>query len=429
MKIAMFTNTYCPHVGGVARSVKTYEDEFRRRGHEVLIIAPEFPEADESDEHVLRVPAVQNFNGSDFSMRIATPNLIADRLDEFEPDLIHSHHPFLLGDAAMRAAGGRYLPIVFTHHTLYERFTHYVPFDSPALKRMAIQMATDYCNLCDHVIAPSASVEKLLVQRGVTVPITSIPTGIDPEFFTSGDRQRCRRDLDIPEDALVIGHLGRLALEKNLTWLAEAVGTVLAANPRAVFLVVGDGNARAAMQEILQRHAGPEQVRMAGQKSGQELADAYAAMDLFAFSSQSETQGMVLAEAMIAGLPVVALDGPGVREVVQDGVNGRLLKENATTDEYADAMNELLRDPARLAEFSDAARETAKSFHLEHCASRMLELYEMLIAQEMAERSSDLTPWDRFLGRLEVEWNLLAQKSSVLSAALVDTDATRHTLN
>lgn len=429
MKIAMFTNTYCPHVGGVARSVKTCEDEYRRRGHEVLIVAPEFPEADQSDEHVLRVPAVQNFNGSDFSMRIATPNLISDRLDEFEPDLIHSHHPFLLGDAAMRAAGGRYLPIVFTHHTLYERFTHYVPFDSPALKRMAIQMAIDYCNLCDHVIAPSASVEELLVQRGVTVPITAIPTGIDPAFFTSGDRDRCRRELDIPADAPVIGHVGRLALEKNLTWLSEAIGGVLAKTPEAVVLVVGDGNARATMEEILRRHARPEQIRMAGRRSGQELADAYAAMDLFAFASQSETQGMVLAEAMIAGLPVVALDGPGVREVVQDGVNGRMLKEDSTTFEFETAIREVLDDPSRRTEFSRAAQQTVSSFHLDHCATRMLELYESLVAADRREHGADLSPWDRFLGRLEVEWNLLAQKSSVLSAAVVDTEATRHSLH
>src|SRR5262245_6406279 len=121
MRIAMFTNTYLPHVGGVARSVSTYGNELRRRGHEVRLIAPEFDGAEPS-EHVLRVPAVQRFNGSDFSVRLPQPGLIAPFLDNFRPQVIHSHHPFLLGDAALRYAWARRLPLAFTHHTLYEQY-------------------------------------------------------------------------------------------------------------------------------------------------------------------------------------------------------------------------------------------------------------------------------------------------------------------
>src|SRR5688500_1068344 len=110
MKIAMFTNTYLPHVGGVARSVKTLEDECRKRGHEVKVIAPQSDTADESP-HVLRVPAIQNFNGSDFSFRLPIPSLVRDFIEDFKPDIIHSHHPFLLGDAAIREAWKLRLPI------------------------------------------------------------------------------------------------------------------------------------------------------------------------------------------------------------------------------------------------------------------------------------------------------------------------------
>jgi 1,2-diacylglycerol 3-alpha-glucosyltransferase len=141
MRIAMFTNTYLPHVGGVATSVKTLEDACRRFGHAVKVIAPEFDGAEPSDD-VLRVPAIQHFNGSDFCVRLPLPNVIRDFIEDFGPDVIHSHHPFLLGDAALRESWKIQVPIVFTHHTLYERYTHYVPLDSPALKRMAIQLAT-----------------------------------------------------------------------------------------------------------------------------------------------------------------------------------------------------------------------------------------------------------------------------------------------
>jgi len=210
----MFTNTYLPHVGGVANSVHSFEQELHRKGHPVSIVAPEFENADDAN-NVLRVPAVQNFNGSDFSVRLPQPWLISDFIDEVQPDVIHSHHPFLLGDAALRTASERQLPLVFTHHTLYEHYTHYVPLDSEPMRRVAIQMATEYANLCRHVIAPSESIKELLAKRGVTTPVTAIPTGIDLEFFGSGDAQRFRDRFDIHREAMIVGHVGRLAAEKN----------------------------------------------------------------------------------------------------------------------------------------------------------------------------------------------------------------------
>jgi glycosyltransferase involved in cell wall biosynthesis len=422
MRIAMFTNTYLPHVGGVARSVQTYEAEFRRRGHDVRIIAPEFEGAEESTSEVLRVPAVQKFNGSDFSVRLPLPGLIADFLDEFQPDLVHSHHPFLLGDSALRSAWERHLPLVFTHHTLYEQYTHYVPLNSTALKRVAIEMATQYCNLCSHVIAPSESILKLLKDRGVTAPVTPIPTGIDLDFFGSGDGNRFRSQFDIEPGALVVGHLGRLAAEKNLDYLATALGEFLASHPQAVAVVIGDGDHRESMQKQLAQHAEPRQIVFAGKQSGQTLADAYAAMQLFAFSSQSETQGMVLAEAMAAGVPVVALDGPGVREMV-NATNGRLLAGDAPAAEFCQALEDFACDRKRLASAGQAARRSAQDYGLGVCADRMLALYEQLIEEFANGPSEEFGPWDSVLARLEIEWKLVVEKTAALAAAVVETDA------
>lgn len=422
MNIVMFTNTYLPHVGGVARSVSTYEEEFRRRGHAVRVVAPQF-EGAEPSEHVLRVPAIQGFNGSDFSVRLPQPGLIADYLDEFKPDVVHSHHPFLLGDSALRYSWARRLPLVFTHHTLYEQYTHYVPLDSEALKRFVVQMATDYCNLCTHVIAPSASIERLLGERGVTTPITAIPTGIDLELFSGGRWERALAAFDIPDNALVVGHVGRLAAEKNLDFLAHALAIFLANHRDAVFLVVGSGDHAEAMQGILAASADPRQIRLVGNRTGQDLADAYAAMEAFAFSSQSETQGMVLAEAMAAGAPVVALDGPGVRDVVTEK-NGRLLAGDATPAEFAAAIEQIIGDPDNLTAMSAEAQHSVERFGLDSCADRLVGLYDQL-ASEFSERpDADPGPWDRLLGRMEVEWNLLAEKTSALAAAVIKSTAT-----
>jgi 1,2-diacylglycerol 3-alpha-glucosyltransferase len=420
----MFTNTYLPHVGGVARSVSTYEDELRRRGHEVRIVAPAFAGAEESEPDVLRVPAIQGFNGSDFSVQLPQPGLIADWLDQFRPDVIHSHHPFLLGDSALRYAWARRLPLAFTHHTLYEQYTHYVPLDSDALKRVAIQMAVEYCNLCTHVIAPSESVETLLRERGVIVPLTSIPTGIDLDFFSSGDREAFLQKNSVPEQALVLGHVGRLAAEKNLDFLARAVGSFLQTHADAVFVVIGAGDHAEAFRETVNAHARPQQLIMAGQQTGEDLADAYAAMDLFVFSSQSETQGMVLAEAIAAGAPVVALDGPGVRDVVTWD-NGRLLPADATGEQFAEAIEQLTANPEGLARLRARAQQSIENFSLKHCADRLVALYEKLVMESDAPAQADLGPWDRLLGRLEIEWRLLAEKTTALAAAIVETDATR----
>lgn len=427
MKTAMFTNTYLPHVGGVARSVNTYEEEFRRRGFDMKIVAPEFEGAEESTKHVYRVPALQNFNGSDFSLRLPQPYLVSRYMDEIQPDLVHSHHPFLLGDAALRTAYARQLPLIFTHHTLYEQYTHYVPLDSEAMKRVVIQMATEYCNLCHHVIAPSESIETLLRKRGVTAPITTIPTGIDLNFFGGGNQQHFRDQFGIAHDAVVVGLVSRLAAEKNLTFLANAVGRYLSEHENAVFVVVGEGLHREEMHDILQSIAAPYQVIFAGRQTGQDLADAYAAMDVFAFASQSETQGMVIAEAMAAGNPVVALDGPGIREIVEER-NGRLLDGDATENEFAEALRQLTENPHRLWRIADEARASVKPYGLTSCADRLSELYATLIAQFEVKSNHDLTPWEEVQGRLEAEWELLGEKASALAAAFSETEATRATL-
>jgi len=428
MKIAMFTNTYLPHVGGVARSVKTLEDACRKHGHEVVVIAPEFEGAEESPD-VLRVPAIQNFNGSDFCVRLPSPILIGDFMEDFGPDLIHSHHPFLLGDSALRESWKSKVPIVFTHHTLYERYTHYVPLDSPALKRMAIQLATEYCNLCDQIIAPSESIAKLLQEREVIAPIRPIPTGIDTDFFAAGDGARFREKEGIPADAKVIGHVGRLAREKNLIFLAEAAAPCLRDDPDAVFLLVGDGDARVEMMAILGKGVDERKVRAVGKKSGQELADAYAAMDWFVFASQTETQGIVLAEAMAAGKPVVALDGPGVREILKDGKNGFMLPGDASAGDFTAALTRMMEDAELSRACSDVARETAEEYGTDRCALRMLHCYEELIARHERDADEDSMPWDRLIAGIEVEWELLSAKMSAAAAAVIVTPATEASLD
>lgn len=417
MNIVMLTNTYTPHVGGVARSVEDFAAEYRRRGHRVLVVAPEFAGQPQDEPEVVRIPAIQNFNGSDFSAVLPVSGLLTEVLDAFRPGLVHSHHPYLLGMTALRVARYRELPLVFTHHTLYEQYTHYVPGDSPALRRFVIELATRYANLCDQVFAPSESIAILLRERGVEAPIAVVPTGVNMERFAQGDAAGFRRRMGIPDNAFVVGHLGRLAPEKNLVFLSEAVAAFLKTAPRAHFLLVGKGSSEAEIRAIFEREGLSERLHVAGILEPPQLADTYHAMDVFAFASRSETQGMVLTEAMAAGVPVVGLDAPGVREVVKDGRNGRLL-HGEDTAAFAAAL-QWVADLPRIERqaLKQSARDTAEDFSMPRSAATALGCYEALRARTLVGHSEEDAQWEHVLHLIEAEWAILKGMAGAAVAA------------
>ncbi len=429
MKILMFTNTFKPHVGGVARSVEAFALEYRHHGHQVLIVAPIAEGVAEADEDVLRVPAMQRFNGSDFTVSLPIPAHVMSAIYDYAPAVVHSHHPFLLGNTALRVAATCGVPLVFTHHTMYERYTHYVPGDSPAMQRFAIQLSTEYGNLCDLVFAPSESVAAVLRERGVDTPITVVPTGVDVPHFAHGDGRSFRRACGIADNRFVVGHLGRLAPEKNLGFLAESVALLLRERSDACFLVVGSGPSQEEVSRIFSRMRLADRLHMAGTRTGQELIDAYHAMDVFAFASHTETQGMVLTEAMAAGVPVVALDAPGAREVVRDGVNGRLLVVQRVQP-YADALKWIAsRDAGQREALRQAARRTADEFSLPRTAERALASYQSLIESGSGKRTAldpaAPNPLETTLRRIETEWELWSGRARAVATALKPDHWTR----
>jgi glycosyltransferase involved in cell wall biosynthesis len=412
VNVLMFTNTYLPIVGGVSESVQRLKRQLQAAGHRVLVVAPRLDGQPDNEKDVVRVVAMQRFNGSDFSLPVPIPGQLYDAIEAFDPDIVHSHHPFLLGDTAARVAETYGLPLVTTHHTLYEHYTHYVPGDSPRMQRFAIALATQYTWLCHEVIAPSESIRSLLLERGANPSISVVPSGVDSARFAQGNRHVWRERSGIPPSAYVIGHLGRLAHEKNLVFLSEAVALALEKATDAHFLVVGEGDARRDMAELFERHGVAERIHFTGRLQGQSLIDAYHAMDVFAFASHSETQGMVLAEAMAAGLPVVAVAAPGVREVVVDRHNGRLLAEDD-----APAMADLLlvlADAHRRHPLSEAALKTAAGYDEVSCTDRCIAVYRRAIARGGPFTHADSGGWERLRSRLGAEWHLLRHRGRLL---------------
>ena len=379
-RVAFFTNTYRPFVGGVALSVELFQRHLERLGDRITVYAPEYDE-DYSDKgiDVRRIVSIRHFNRTDWSLPLPLSLRPGQDDNELHFDVVHVHHPFLLGELGMRLARQRRLPLVFTYHTQYERYTHYVPLNHEQAARTIVRHAREFCNLCDLVIAPTHDIRRMLIQRDVTTWIEVLPTGIEMEKFESADRNAVRRELGIDPDAPVLVHVGRLAQEKNLTFLLEACLEALKAEPRAHLVIAGEGSLRPSLARQAEQAGDPgRRVHLVGVRTGKALADLYSAADLFVFASKTETQGMVIAEAMAAATPVVALDADGVRDLVRDGHNGLLLPGETDTDAFAAAVGEVLGDTARLGRWRSAALQTARLMDMPLQARRLHDLYGQL---------------------------------------------------
>jgi glycosyltransferase involved in cell wall biosynthesis len=423
MNILMMTNTFTPHVGGVARSIERFTAEYRRRGHRVMVVAPVFDNMPEGETDVLRVPAIQRFNGSDFSVALKIPGPANEAIEEFQPRIVHSHHPFLIGGAAVRVANKLNVPLIFTHHTMYEKYTHYVLEHSETFKRFVANLSTNYANLCDLVIAPSESVASLIAERGVESPIEVVPTGVETDRFAGGSGSGFRAVMDIPRAAFVVGHVGRLAPEKNLSFLAEAVAAFLRSERNAHFLVIGSGPSKRAIREIFDKNGITDRLHLAGTLDYPVLVSAYRAMDVFAFASTTETQGMVLIEAMAAGVPVVALDAPGVREVVVDRHNGRLLRSE-DVGEFSAALQWVFSLASeQREELNCRAVETAKRFGMAACADKLLAQYAELSEREIRDRDEPYEMWSNALQRIKAEWDIMTSVIDAAKTSLTEPDS------
>jgi len=416
MNILLMTNTYKPLVGGLEKSVSSFAKEYREAGHRVIIVAPEFPDM-EAEEDVIRIPAMKNFNGTDFSVQLPIQSTLTDAWGDFIPHIVHSQHPFLIGDTALRVASKYNVPLVFTHHSLYEENVHYMPGNEEALKRFMIELSTGYANLADHVFAPSESVRQMMKERGVTTSIDVVPTGIYTEQFARGAGKAFRKKLNIPAKAFVVGHVGRLAPEKNLEFVTRAVAQFLKKEPEAFFLIGGTGPSEETIKEIMVKEGLADRLHFAGMLKGKDLVNAYHALDVFVFASQSETQGLVVTEAMAAGIPVIAVDAPGVREVVKDFINGRLLVDESLED-FVSALRWLKKQPVlRTQKIKKACKETAQHFLMKDCAQRALKIYVSLtINNGFSRRINEDSFWPNAVRSIQTQWGLAKNLSLATGA-------------
>lgn len=358
MRIALFTNNYHPFCGGVTVSVETLRRGLEARGHEVWVFCPRFPGRVSEDSRVVRYPSLPAPTYPEFALAIPWSARLAHRVRELRFDVFHAHHPFLLGPAARRLARRQGRPLVFTYHTRYEKYAHYVPVSRRVVEAAAIRLSTRFATRADAVIAPSAVMRDELRRRGVSTPVAVVPTGVDVERFRPGDPGAARRAMGLPENDPVLLYVGRLDREKSVDRVLLAFGRVAGTLPRARLVLAGQGTESDRLRRLARELGAGARIEFLGVRSHEALPACYQAADVFLFGSETETQGLVLAEAAACGLPAVAVSAPGSDEVVRDGDTGLLTKNDPMA--LAEATIGLLLDGERRRRMAGRARDVAE---------------------------------------------------------------------
>jgi glycosyltransferase involved in cell wall biosynthesis len=380
MRLGVFTDSYHPYVSGVVQSIDTFSRELRRRGHFIEVFAPRYPHCDDSEyPDVYRYPSFHTPFYPEFYIGVPLSWGAKKFVSDLDLDLVHVHSPFVLGHVGASMARRRGLPLVFTYHTLYDQYVHYFPFARHLAARAVISIARDFSNRCDLVITPNGVIKKLLRSYGVRVPIVSIPTGIDIGQFAGGDRHFLRTRFGFAPEERILLYVGRLSQEKNLDSLFRVFSAVLRHNQGVTLVLVGSGPEEDELHDLAAQMGIASKIVFTGLLSHEEVASACKSADIFVFPSVTETQGLVLVEAMAAGLAVVARAAFGSLAIVQDGVNGFLCD---TEDVFAQRINELLQDRELCLRMGQFAAAKAQDLTAEKMAIRLERTYQALIDRD-----------------------------------------------
>lgn len=379
-RVGIFSDSYLPRISGVVRSIESFVAELRRRRHHVSIFAPAYRGYVDADPDVIRFPSVRAPGVPDFPLAIPVTARFIAKLRRRRLTVVHTHSPFMMGRAGEYAARRLRIPLVFTHHTMYSEYVHYAPILSQQFSRQLVTRYTvRYCNRCALVISPSHAVKSWLASIGVTAPIEVLATaGLELDRYDRLDPSWVRLTYGIPAEAPLVITVGRLAREKRFDVLLAAFAEAARGSP-ARLLVVGGGPQDAELRTIAGQLGVREQVVFSGPLPHPRVLECYAAADVFAFASPTETQGLVVVEAMAAGLPVIAVRAGGVAEVVHDGETGRLVALD--THALARAIRQALDDADFRRRCGVAGRRAARAYAIEAVVQRLVTLYQRVSMQ------------------------------------------------
>ena len=412
MKIGIFSDRYLPNTDGVTYSIESFRTQLEAMGHDVYVIAPAASlRVRETNPKVIRFPAFKGMFFDDYSTSLFFPPQVIRKLDKLGLDVIHYQTPGQVGLMGAYFALHHKIPLVTTYHTdLYEYVTHY-PAVLPGIialsmlvpvitgggmseyrggisaikpersidrwnQKIVERSVTMVHNHCDLVIAPSEKMLNQLKKWQTSAPLAILPTGVDVLKTTNDAIKASRKAYGITETDQVVLFVGRIGGEKNVELLVKAFAGIASAHPSAKLLFIGEGPVRQDMIQLVARENLSDRIALPGQVERTQLGAIYALATIFAFPSLADTQGLVVNEAALAGLPIIMID-PHVSEIIRDNVTG--LYARPTAKDCGAKMSQLLGDPALRLKLGSAARKRALSYSAAAQADKLVNLYEAAI--------------------------------------------------
>ncbi len=384
LKIAIFSDSALPILNGVSVSIDALISGLRSRGHSVHLFTAAHRGHRDDDPNVIRFYATETPWTKGYPLALPPFYPMIGRFRRQHFDVIHTHTPFTIGFVGLRWGQSHDIPVVSTYHTLYDKYAHYIPFVPKRYLRYKLAKHTNfYYNQVDQVITPSAAAKKWLDRHSVKQPVTIIPTGAVSALTV--DRAEARSQLGIGPNQKVLLYVGRIAREKNMSTLIEAVALAFREDPNLIFMLVGDGPSRVECMSLAQELGIGDRVKFVGFRPRNEVDLFYAAADLFVFASMTETQGLVIAEAMTHGLPAIVVQGGGASAAVIEGKNGVVVRNDPA--QFAHEVVSLLRDEDRFETMSMHARHSVRSFTRDDMVSAVVSVYRAAM-----DPSAALTP-------------------------------------
>ncbi len=389
MKILFISDVYFPRINGVSTSIETFRHELSALGHTVHLIAPAYPTASSDETGVLRIPS--KGVPLDPEDRFMSYRGVMQHLEEFRHekyDLIHIQTPFVAHYLGVKLSKLLNIPCVETYHTFFEEYLyHYIPLIPKNLMRLiAKRFSRHQGNSLNGMVVPSHPMLRVLKDYGITTPTEVIPTGIEPASFEPGNRAVFREKHGIAQDRPVLLFLGRVAFEKNIRFLLEVVSRIRLDIPDILFVIAGEGPALKSLEHEVKTMKLDQSVQFIGYLDRHtELNNCYRAADIFIFASRTETQGLVLLEAMAQGTPVVSTAELGTRDVLREGEGVWIAKDDLT--DFSARVVMMIKDEDARRALGVAGREYAHGWSASRQAERMVTFYQRILALPQSVRT------------------------------------------
>ncbi|MBU2742995.1 MULTISPECIES: glycosyltransferase [Acidithiobacillus] len=390
MRILMISDTYFPRISGVATSIRSFRQGLELLGHEVDLLIPDYGSCTSEEYGIYRIPARNiPFFPEERLMQPRALLKIKTGLKARHYDILHIQTPFVAHYLGNHLARSLKLPVISSYHTYFEAYLghYYRKIPGPLRKAMARIPSRQQCAAINGLIVPSQAMAEVLWDYGIRTPTRVIPTGIriNHQTHNTSHRQDFRTRYNLDQNCPVLLYAGRMAPEKNIGLLLSMLKQLRQQFPDILLLLVGDGPARSNLENEVQSSQLAQNVRFLGYLDHvAELPQAYAAADLLVFASETETQGMVLLEALAAGLPIVAVPAMGAADVLRSSLGTRSAPAEANT--FARTCAELLADENLRQQLSDEARKLAQDWAESAMVAKLAEFYRETINENRTKQ-------------------------------------------